>query len=62
MDSESASPRPADQPLRVCLARREEMSHWRTLMQRHHYLGFSRIIGDALYYIATIGQEWVALR
>jgi hypothetical protein len=38
------------------------MSHWRTLMQRHHYLGFSRIIGDALYYIATIGQEWVALR
>ena len=61
MDSESASPTPAGQPLEVRLARREEMRRWRTLMHRHHYLGFGRIIGDALYYIATLGQEWVAL-
>jgi len=61
MDSESASPVSTDQPLEVRLARREEMRRWRTLMHRHHYLDFDRIIGDALYYIATIGQQWVAL-
>lgn len=30
-------------------------------MRQHHYLGFERIVGSALYYVATIGEQWVAL-
>jgi hypothetical protein len=30
-------------------------------MRTHHYPGFERIVGKALYYIATIGQTRVAL-
>jgi hypothetical protein len=49
------------QPLSLRPARCEEISRWRQLMRHHHYLGFKRIVGEALYYIATIGQQWVAL-
>jgi len=30
-------------------------------MRRHHYLGFERIVGEALHYVATMGRQWVAL-
>lgn len=48
-------------PLNVRPARRDELSRWRDLMRRHHYLGFKRIVGEALYYVATLQEEWVAL-
>lgn len=47
--------------LQLRLARRDELPSWRDLMCRHHYLGFDRIVGNALYYVATIGDQWVAL-
>lgn len=42
-------------------ARREERARWRELMQQHHYLGFERIVGESLCYVATRGADWVAL-
>jgi hypothetical protein len=56
----SLSPSP-EKPLVVRPVRREEQSHWRTLMQRHHYLGFERIVGESLCYVASRGTDWVAL-
>jgi hypothetical protein len=41
--------------------RREEKTHWCQLMRQHHYLGFERIVGESLYYIASRGTAWVAL-
>jgi len=48
-------------PLRVRVARRDELPKWRELMRKHHYLGFKRIVGSAMYYIVTSGDQWVAL-
>ncbi len=45
----------------VRLVRREERSHWRTLMRQHHYLGFEHIVGESLWYIASVEEEWAAL-
>src|SRR5437867_7160784 len=47
--------------LGVRLVRQEERAHWRELMKRHHYLGFASIIGESLWYVASVGKEWVAL-
>jgi hypothetical protein len=30
-------------------------------MQTHHYLGFERIVGESLCYVASCGADWVAL-
>jgi len=30
-------------------------------MNKYHYLGFRRIVGNALYYVATFNDQWVAL-
>src|SRR5207247_5688769 len=30
-------------------------------MRQHHYLGFDSIIGESLWYVARVGNEWVAL-
>jgi len=49
------------QPLLVRLARQEELPRWRALMCQHHYLGFNRIVGSALHYVATAGDQWIAL-
>jgi Domain of unknown function (DUF4338)/DDE_Tnp_1-associated len=38
-----------------------EELRYRELMQRHHYLGDLAKIGHTLWYVATYGQEWVAL-
>jgi hypothetical protein len=47
--------------LTVRPARCEERARWRELMQAHHYLGFQRIVGQSLWYVATAGDLWVAL-
>lgn len=45
----------------VRLVRSEEMARWRALMDAHHYLGFAHIVGQALHYVATVEEQWVAL-
>jgi hypothetical protein len=30
-------------------------------MRKHHYLGFERIVGEALCYVASRGEQWVGL-
>jgi len=61
MDSQAAINEASDPPLVVRLVRRSEIARWRSLMQEHHYLGFQKIVGKALYYVATKGSQWVAL-
>lgn len=39
----------------------DERARWRELMQAHHYLGFQRIVGQSLCYVATLAEQWVAL-
>lgn len=51
----------SEKPLVVRPVRLEEQASWRTLMQRHHYLGFERIVGESLCYVASRGTDWVAL-
>jgi len=41
--------------------RQQERAAWRALMQQHHYLGFEHAIGESLCYIASRGEQWVAL-
>jgi len=41
--------------------RGEEREHWRALMNAHHYLGFRPIVGQSLWYVATVEDQWVAL-
>ena len=40
--------------------RHEEPLH-RQLMATHHYLGYLPKIGHTLWYVATYGEQWVAL-
>lgn len=47
--------------LGVRLVRRDERGRWRELMRQHHYLGLDRIIGESLWYVASVAGEWVAL-
>jgi Domain of unknown function (DUF4338)/DDE_Tnp_1-associated/Transposase DDE domain len=49
------------QVLEVRLVRRRERARFRQLMTEHHYLGYQHIVGESLCYVATQGQEWVAL-
>lgn len=48
-------------PVSVRLVRSEERVRWRQLMNTHHYLGFRSIVGESLWYVATCGEQWVAL-
>jgi hypothetical protein len=48
-------------PLMVRLALPNEQDRWRAFMREHHYLGFKRIIGKALHYVAAFEEQWVAL-
>jgi hypothetical protein len=50
-----------DPPIVLRLAHSQEMQNWRSLMRQHHYLGFERIVGEALFYVAQQGQKWLAL-
>jgi hypothetical protein len=47
--------------LAVRLVRSEERARWGELMRQHHYLGFDRIIGESLCYVASVRDEWAAL-
>jgi Domain of unknown function (DUF4338)/DDE_Tnp_1-associated len=47
----------------ICVrpASENEEPRYRELMAQHHYLGDLAKIGHTLWYVATYGQEWVAL-
>ena len=47
--------------LRVRPVRVEERERWRDLMARFHYLGFHGTVGESIWYVATMGGQWVAL-
>ena len=38
-----------------------EYPRWRELMREHHYLGFERVAGERILYVATFDCHWVAL-
>jgi len=38
-----------------------ERERWEELMRQHHYLGFSRLVGESLRYVAERAGEWFAL-
>lgn len=40
---------------------KEEEKKYRELMHKHHYLGFVPKIGETIWYVATISNEWVSL-
>ena len=42
-------------PLTVRLVRAEERARWQQTLQQHHYLGCPRMVGQALWYVATVG-------
>jgi hypothetical protein len=58
---QTASGPPDGEALIVQLVRPQDRARWRALMQEHHYLGFQPIIGEALWYVACVGTQWVAL-
>ena len=45
----------------VCLVRPEERPLRDALMDEHHYLGFRRLAGRGLRYVATFGGRWLGL-
>jgi len=61
MPRPATEPAPLPGPLIVRLVRTEERARWQALLQQHHYLGGSRMVGEALRYVATAGDEWVGL-
>ena len=38
-----------------------EDERWNNLMKEHHYLGFQKLVGESIKYVAKINGEWVAL-
>jgi len=38
-----------------------EIQRWQALIDQYHYLGFKPAVGERLYYVATLGREWLAL-
>ena len=61
MSNLKISPSVDPSPFVVRPVRRDEMDRWRALMRQHHYLGFERIVGKSLFYVATKATQWVAL-
>ena len=61
MSESLAGPLDLAAPLRVRLVRTEERGRWQQTLQEHHYLGCPRMVGQALWYVATAAGEWVAL-
>lgn len=47
--------------LKVRLITKDEVSLWGQYMERHHYLGYRWIPGEALRYVALLDNTWVAL-
>ncbi len=40
---------------------KEEEEKFKELMQKHHYLGFVQKMGETMWYVATIDNQWVSL-
>lgn len=38
-----------------------EEARWDSLMSQHHYLGFERLVGESLKYVAHVNGQWLAL-
>ena len=47
--------------VQVRLIQSNEQKLWQSLMKKHHYLGFSNLMGERLQYVATVDGTWVAL-
>jgi Domain of unknown function (DUF4338)/DDE_Tnp_1-associated/Transposase DDE domain len=47
--------------LEIRLIMPDEATEWESLMSRHHYLGYRRIVGESLRYVALLDGQWVAL-
>lgn len=47
--------------LSVRLIQPSEEAMWDELMANHHYLGFERLVGESLKYVAILDHLWVAL-
>jgi hypothetical protein len=45
----------------VRLIHKDEVARWSDYMNRYHYLGYHSIGGQSLRYVATAGEQWVAL-
>jgi hypothetical protein len=41
--------------------RGEERKTWDQLMATNHYLGFRRLVGESIRYVALLNGQWVAL-
>jgi hypothetical protein len=61
MSPPSGRSAPLPGPLIVRLVRAEERARWQQTLQQHHYLGCPRMVGQALWYVATVADAWVAL-
>jgi len=48
-------------PLFVRPILRDEEPAWDELMRTHHYLGFERLVGESMKYVAVLDGQWVAL-
>ncbi len=42
----------------VRLVHPEERDRWKTLMATYHYLGFCRLVGEALYYVTCLARNF----
>ena len=49
------------QAIRVRRVEQSECADFKTLMQKHHYLGALPKIGETIWYVATLHEEWIAL-
>ena len=38
-----------------------EHTRWNQLMSTHHYLGFRKLVGESIKYVAELEDQWVAL-
>jgi hypothetical protein len=38
-----------------------EETQWNQLMSAHHYLGFRKLVGESIKYVAELQNQWVAL-
>jgi len=47
--------------LTVRLITQNEQELWDQLMSKHHYLGFRKLVGESLKYVALLNGKWVAL-
>lgn len=50
-----------EQNLEVRIMKPAEEEKWDQFMKEHHYLGFERLSGEMLKYVAEMDGEWVAL-